>query len=307
MLKPMKKILLLYSFLACAALETSAALNVVATLPDFGALAEVIGGPHVSVTTIARGTEDPHFVDARPSFVRVLNRADVLLEGGAELELGWLPPLVNSARNSRILADAPGHVIMSRGIELLDLPTGPIDRSMGDVHPAGNPHYWLDPENGRIMARHLVQVFAQLDPPHRDHFEHNFHLFSKQLDEHLVSWKNQMEPFAGTKIVTYHKTYDYFARRFGLKIVAQLEPKPGLEPSPRHINELIPRMKSEGVKLILLEPNRPRRTAAHVAEAAGAKMLVLPAMVGGEKSIKTYFDLFDYATRQIGAALRANP
>src|SRR5215204_281744 len=140
-----------------------AKLNVVATLPDFAAIAKEIGGEKIQVTSIAKGTEDPHFVDARPSFIRVLNRADVLLEGGAELEIGWLPPLVAGARNRRILGDAPGHVIMSRGIQLLEVPTGPVDRSMGDVHPSGNPHYWLDPANGKIMAATIAAALSKVD------------------------------------------------------------------------------------------------------------------------------------------------
>src|SRR6266540_479110 len=146
-----------------AATVAQAKLNVVATLPDFGAIAEQIGGEKVKVTSIARGTEDPHFVDARPSFIRVLNQADVLIEGGAELEIGWLPPLVNSARNAKILSDAPGHVILSRNIRLLDMPTGPVDRSMGDVHPFGNPHFSLDPANGKIIANMLAETFSRLD------------------------------------------------------------------------------------------------------------------------------------------------
>src|SRR5467141_4008296 len=145
--------------LAVALLSTAAQakLNVVATLPDFGAIAQEIGGDKIKVTTIARGTEDQHFVDARPSYVRVLNQADVLIEGGAELEVGSLPPLVNGARNNRILSDAPGHLVLSRGIRLLEVPTGPVDRSMGDVHPFGNPHYLLDPANGKVIARELTE------------------------------------------------------------------------------------------------------------------------------------------------------
>src|SRR3954465_12963316 len=149
------KIQFFWLSLALMSVSAQAKLNVVATLPDFGAIAQEIGGDKVKVTTIARGTEDQHFVDARPSFVRVLNQADVLIEGGAELEVGWLPPLVNGARNSKILGDAPGHLILSRGIRLLEVPSGPVDRSMGDVHPLGNPHFTLDPENGKVIAKTL--------------------------------------------------------------------------------------------------------------------------------------------------------
>src|SRR5215212_3789641 len=151
----MKRIFTTLSLLALT-LVAQAKLNVVATLPDYGSIAEEIGGDKIKVTSIARGTEDPHFVDAKPSYIRVLNQADVLLEGGAELEIGWLPPLVNGARNEKILGDAPGHVILGRHIRLSEVPSGPLDRSMGDIHPLGNPHFWLDPENGKIIGNVLA-------------------------------------------------------------------------------------------------------------------------------------------------------
>lgn len=282
-----------------------AKLNVVATLPDFGAIAQEIGCDDIKVTTLARGTEDPHFVDAKPSFIRVLNQADVLLEGGAELELGWLPPLVNNARNSKILSGKPGLVKMSKGIPLLELPTGPVDRSMGDVHPSGNPHYWLNPANGKIMAAHLADVFSQLDPENAAHYRTHLKEFNERLDKKIVEWKKQMEPFRGTKIVTYHKSYEYFADAFGLEVVGQLEPKPGIEPSPTHISALIPRMKSEHVKLLLIEPNRSRKTPEYVARETGAKLIVIPGMTGGSEKAKDYFGLFDYAVAQITAALKS--
>src|SRR6266542_452054 len=164
------------------ALPLQAKINVVVTIPDYGAIAQEIGGDKVKVTSIARGTEDPHFVDARPSYVRVLNQADVLIEGGAELEIGWLPPLVNGARNSKILSDAPGHVILSPYIRLLELPTGPVDRSMGDVHPFGNPHFWLDPENGKIIAKVLAERFSKLDPADASYFEGNLHKYNERVE-----------------------------------------------------------------------------------------------------------------------------
>lgn len=282
-----------------------AKLNVVATLPDFGAIAQEIGGDKIKVTTLARGTEDPHFVDAKPSFIRVLNQADILLEGGAELELGWLPPLVNNARNGKILSNGSGLVKMSRGIRVLELPTGPVDRSMGDVHPAGNPHYWLDPANGKIMAAHIANVFAQSDSQNADFYRANLKKFNERLDQKIAEWKKLMEPYRGTKVVSYHKSFEYFADAFGLEVVGQLEPKPGIEPSPTHISALIPRMKSEGVKLLLIEPNRSRKTPEYVAHETGAKLVIIPGMVGGNEKAKDYFGLFDYAVAQITAALKS--
>ena len=290
--------------LLAALASAHAKLNVVATLPDYGAIAEEIGGDMVKVTSLAKGTEDPHFIDARPSFLRILNQADVLLEGGAEMEIGWLPALVNNARNPKILGDAPRHVLMAQGIPLLDVPSVPVDRSMGDVHPAGNPHFAHDPANGRIMAAHLVEVFSKLDPANALLYEANLRKFNERLDQKLAEWARLMEPFRGTKVVTYHKSYEYFAARFGLEIVGQIEPKPGIEPSPTHINALIPRMKEAGAKLVMIEPNRPRKTPQYVADAIGAKLVIVPGMVGGHEKIKDYFSLFDYDVAQFTAALK---
>ncbi len=290
--------------LLAALASAHAKLNVVATLPDYGAIAEEIGGDMVKVTSLAKGTEDPHFIDARPSFLRILNQADVLLEGGAEMEIGWLPALVNNARNPKILGDAPRHVLMAQGIPLLDVPSVPVDRSMGDVHPAGNPHFAHDPANGRIMAAHLVEVFSKLDAANALLYQANLKKFNERLDQKLAEWARLMEPFRGTKVVTYHKSYEYFAARFGLEIVGQIEPKPGIEPSPTHINALIPRMKEAGAKLVLIEPNRPRKTPQYVADAIGAKLVIVPGMVGGHEKIKDYFSLFDYDVAQITAALK---
>ena len=281
-----------------------AKLNVVATIPDFGAIAQEIGGDKIKVTSIARGTEDAHFVDARPSFIRVLNQADVLIEGGAELEIGWLPPLVNGARNAKILSDAPGHVILSRGIRLLEVPTGSVDRSMGDVHPLGNPHYWTDPGNGKIIANTLTATFSRLDPANAAFYQANLKKFDERIDQKLAAWTKALEPYRGTKVVTYHKSFDYFLDRFGFELVGTIEPKPGIEPSPSYINALIPRVKAAGAKLVMIEPFRPRKTPQYVAEAVGAKLLLVPTSVGGNEKVKDYFSLFDYDVAQITAALK---
>lgn len=281
-----------------------AKLNVVATLPDFGAIASAVGGDQVQVTTLARGTEDPHFVDARPSFIRVLNKADVLIEGGAELEIGWLPPLVNNARNPKILGNEPGHVQLAKAVRLIDVPTGPIDRSMGDVHPAGNPHFNLDPANGPAMAAAIAEALARLDAAHAATYRRNAEQFSQRLNVKLAEWIKALEPYRGTKVVTYHKTYDYFLERFGFGLVGLIEPRPGLEPSPTHINALIPKIKSAGVRLILCEPNRPHKTPDHLAEATGARVVALPALVGGVESATDYPGLFDYNVRRLTEALR---
>ena len=298
------------TFLLAWLLASSSAyakLNVVCTITDFGAIAQAVGGDKIKVTSIARGTEDSHFVDARPSFVRVLNQADVLIETGAELEVGWLPPLVNGARNSKILADAPGHVVLAKHIKLMEVPTGPIDRSMGDVHPFGNPHFWLSPENGQIVARVLAERFSKLDPAHAGDFGANAQQFCDMLTKKAAVWTKTMAPFRGTKVISYHKSFDYFFQRFGLELAGTIESRPGIEPSPAYVNGLIQRLQGTGVKLIIIEPYRPHRIPEQVAGALGAKLLVLPEKVDGHPAVKDYPQLFDYDVTEIAAILKNNP
>jgi zinc/manganese transport system substrate-binding protein len=296
----MKIICILLLTLAAASAQKK--LEVVATLPDYGAITAAIGGDRVNVTTLARGTEDAHFVDAKPSFVRILNKANLLIEGGAELEVGWLPPLVAGARNRAIVPGGPGNLALAQFVQLLDVPSGPVDRSMGDVHPLGNPHFNLDPLNGKAMAAAIADKLAALAPSNAQFFRANQKKFEQELDRKIAEWKKLMEPLKGTKVITYHKSFDYFLQRFGLELAGTIEPKPGIEPSPTHINALIPRAKSDGVKFIIVEPNRPRRTPEYVAQATSAKLLVLPSLVGGNERVKTYIDLFDYNIRQIAGA-----
>jgi zinc/manganese transport system substrate-binding protein len=279
--------------LMAGAASARAELKVVASLPDFGSIAEAIGGKAVDVTTIARGSEDPHFVDARPSFVRVLNKADLLIEGGADLEVGWLPTLVNSARNAKILGNERGHLVLSRFVKLMEVPGAPVDRSMGDVHPTGNPHYWMDPRNGKIIAEKIAASLSELDPKNAESYRKNLAAFTKKLDEKWPEWQKKLEPLRGAKVITYHKSYEYFAAAFGLEVIGQLEPKPGIEPSATHIAQLVQRAKEAGVKFVLVEPYRPRRAAEQVAEAVGARMVVLPDKTGSTPEAKDYISLFD--------------
>lgn len=290
--------------LALVAAKADAGLNVVATIPDFGEIARVVGGDKVKVTSICRATEDAHFVDARPSFIRLLNQADVLIEGGAELEVGWLPPLVNNARNSKILSDAPGHIVLAQGIHLLEVPTGPIDRSMGDVHPLGNPHFWLDPANARIMADTVGQRLGKIDPANAAYYQSNLEKFNARLAEKLAEWEKTLAPYRGIKVITYHKSFSYFLHRFGFELAGTIEPKPGIEPSPSHINSLIAQLKEQKIPLVILEPYRPRKTPEYIAKALGAKLVLLPDKVGGNEQAKDFFSLFDFDVTQIAAALR---
>lgn len=302
----MKRLSWIVSVLLLGVALARAELKVVASLPDFGAIAEAIGGKAVEVTTIARGSEDPHFVDARPSFVRVLNKADLLIEGGADLEVGWLPTLVTAARNAKIQGAGTGHLVLSRFVKLIDVPTGPVDRSMGDVHPTGNPHYWLDPRNGKIIAEKIAASLSELDPKNAETYGANLAAFTKKLDEKWPEWQKKMEPLRGSKVITYHKSYEYLAAAFGLEVIAQLEPKPGIEPSATHIAQLVQRAKDAGVKFVIVEPYRPRRSAEQVADAVEARMLVLPEKTGSTPEAKDYFGLFDEIVRRLTEPGRAS-
>jgi len=286
---------------------TSAAkLRVVATTPDLAALARVIGGDAVEVQALAKPTEDPHYVDAKPSHIVTLNRADVLIEGGAELELGWLPPLLENARNDRIAAGAPGRVVASQGIRMLDVPTT-FDRSKGDLHALGNPHFLLDPLNVKIIAAQIAEHFAQVDPQAADLFKANLNRFLVALDVKLGEWQQQLAPYSGAKIVTYHPDFVYLAERFKLQVVETLEPKPGIAPSPAHLAKVISIMRATNARVILVQPYQNRRTAETVARQTNALVLDLPQQPGALKDTDTYFDLMDYMVRHLASALKENP
>jgi zinc/manganese transport system substrate-binding protein len=278
----------------------AAKLSVVATTADLGALARAVGGEDAEVRAIARPTEDPHFVDAKPSHAKLLNEADVLIEGGAALESGWLAPLLATARNPKIAQGAPGRVVASQNVSLKDVPTE-LSRALGDVHPFGNPHYLLDPTNGDIVAGTIADAFSLVDPANAARYRANLERFRGTLQEKLAAWVALMRPFRGLAVVTYHKNFDYLAARFGLVIVDNLEPKPGIPPSPAHVAALVPRMRDAKVKLVIVEPNRERQVADFVAQNAGATVLVLPIMPGVPEAAE-YLDLIDYDLRQIAAA-----
>jgi zinc/manganese transport system substrate-binding protein len=258
-----------------AAITAQARLNVVATTADLGALAAAIGGDDIDLTTLAKPTEDPHFVDAKPSYMVKLNRADVLIEGGAELEVGWLPPLVEGARNSKIESGKPGRVLAVEGISLLEIPAT-LDRSKGDIHAAGNPHFLTDPENALIVSRHICNSFCELDRSKCDAFKARLATFAGELKSKMTEWHGALAPYKNTRIVTYHDFWPYFARQYELKIDLFLEPKPGIPPTPAHLAEVISQMKSQGINIILVEPRQNRKTAEAVASHAEARLVEFP-------------------------------
>jgi len=295
--------LLVGAFAAVPSLA-SAQLRVVATTPDLAAVARDIGGDRVNVVALAKPTEDPHFVDAKPSFIVTLNRADALIEGGAELELGWLPPLLENARNGKVAAGAPGHIVASEGIKLLEIPTS-FDRSKGDIHSLGNPHFMIDPVNVKVVARNIATHFAEVDPKSAATYNANLAKFNSRLDARLVEWQKQLAPYSGAKIVTYHRDFVYLAQRFGLTIVDELEPKPGIAPSPAHLAQVIGKMKANNVRIILVQPFQNRKTAETVARQTGATVIDAPQQPGAASNTASWFDNMDNLVRAIANALGA--
>ena len=269
-------------------------LNVVATTQDLAAIASEVGGDHISIDSIAKGYQDPHFVEAKPSFILKLQKADILILVGRELEIGWLPPLIQQSRNSKIQVGADGYLDASLQARILEGPQGQITRAEGDVHPLGNPHYWMDPGNGKIIAQEMFDKFARLRPNDRAYFEQRLNDFISRLNDAEKRWSAMMAPYKGTKVVTYHRSFPNFAERFGLDIVGYVEPKPGIPPTPQHTLDLINQMKRANVKLVLVEPYFDLKTPNAIGRGTGAEVLVMPPSVGGVKEVTDYFKLFDY-------------
>jgi zinc/manganese transport system substrate-binding protein len=278
-------------------------LNVVTTTEDLAAIGREIGGDHIAIDSIAKGYQDSHFVEPKPSFLLKLQKADLLATVGLQLEIGWLPPLITQSGNSKIQVGAKGYFDLSTFCEVLEVPTGVITRAEGDVHPLGNPHYWLDPENGRRIARAFKDKFSEVQPADAAYFDQHLKDFEQRLTEAEKRWDAQMAPYKGRKVVTYHRSFPNFSKRFGLNIVDYVEPKPGIPPTPSHTLELINRMKQESVKLILVEPYFDMKTPNSVAQQVGGTAIVLLPSVGGEKQVQTYFQLFDYDINLLTTAL----
>jgi len=269
-------------------------LTVVTATTDLAALAQEVGGDKISVESIAKGYQDPHFVEAKPSFLLKLRQADLLIVVGLQLEIGWLPPLINQSGNARIQVGAPGYLDASQFAEILDIPTGTVTRAMGDVHPLGNPHYWLDPENGRRIAKGIAGKLGDLDPSNTAYYQERFQDFDKRLAAAEQKWDAEMKPFHGRKVVTYHNSFPNFAKHFGLNVIGYVEPRPGIPPTPSHTIELIGLMKRENCKVILVEPYFDLKTPQAIARDTGGLVVQYLPSVGGEKQVTNYFELFDY-------------
>ena len=302
----MKKFLLSLSALALAVSIAQAKLNVVATTPDLGSIAKVIGGDQIELTTLAKPTEDPHFVDAKPSFIVKLNHADVVIEGGAELEIGWLPALLDQARNTKIVTGAPGHISCATGVPLLDVPAT-LDRSRGDIHAAGNPHYIIAPSNAKIVAQNIADGLCANDPKSADIYRANLKKFDEEIDSKMVEWQKALAPFKGQEIVAYHDSWPYFAKDFGLKIELFLEPKPGIPPTPAHLADVIMKMKEENSRVIIVDPYLNRKTAETVARNTSAMVVDVTQFPGALKGTEGgYIQTVDYLVNALAKALAGN-
>jgi len=277
-------------------------LNVVTATTDMAALTAEVGGDKIDVDSIAKGYQDPHFVEAKPSFLLKLRQADLLIVVGLQLEIGWLPPLISQSGNPRIQVGAAGYLDASQFAEILDIPTGPVTRAMGDVHPLGNPHYWLDPDNGRRIARGIAAKLGELDPSNSQYYQDRFKDFDMRLSEAEQKWDAEMKPYHGRKVVTYHNSFPNFAKHFGLLVIGYVEPRPGIPPTPSHTIELIGLMKRENCKVILVEPYFDLKTPQAIARDTGGKVVQYLPSVGGEKQVTNYFQLFDY---DIGLLIKA--
>ncbi len=290
--------------LAPAQLFAASKLRVVSTLPDFAWLAQQVGGDFAQVQSLARGSQDPHFVDPKPSFLVDLHRADALLLDGMQLEIGWLPPLLQQCGNPRIQPSAPGYVDLSQFITPIEVPVGGVDRSMGDIHPMGNPHYHLDPYNMALIAEGLGGAFGKLDPRKAGQYSANAAKVAEELRALSTQVSSILAPLKGEPVVTYHSTLDYFFLRYGFHIVGYVEPKAGIKPSPVSLMELEQRMKEKKAKLLITEAYQDLKTATRVADDTGAKPVVIPSYTGGAKGAETYPDLIRFIANSILEASR---
>ena len=299
-------LLLVAGLLALAPRLAQAQLKVVTSTTDLYDIAKSVGGDKINATHIGEGYQDPHFIEAKPSFVLQLRNADVWAFVGLDLEIGWMPLLLDGARNPKIRLGGSGYVDASKAIRVLDTPQGNVDRSMGDVHPLGNPHYWLDPENGRRIARLFKAKFTELDAKNAAVYDANERAFEAKLNAAEKGWASDMATIRGKPVVAWHTSWRYFAEYNGMNIVAFMEPKPGVPPSPAHLYTVIQAVKRTGAKAIVMEPFYDRKVADLVAKQTGIKVLLLPPSVGGIRGapVNDYVSLMKYDMAQLAAAVQ---
>ncbi len=297
----MKKMIL--TLLILFPLTASANLKVVTTTTDLAAITREVGGSFVDVQSLARGDQDPHYLEPKPSYAVILNRADLLIDVGLELEIGWVPVLLTQSRNPKIQLGQPGHLSAAEGLNILEIPTGPVNRSQGDVHPDGNPHYWLNPRNGLIIAQKISERLETLDPSNAASYQKNLRDFQKRLSDKIIVWEKTLAGVRGQSIITYHRSLSYLADWVGLNVIDFIEPKPGIPPSPAHILSLMELIKNKKIPLVITENYYDPRPSRELSGKTGIQVLTLPTSVGGEPTIKTYEDLFDFLTQQLKEVL----
>jgi len=299
-----KKIIIVLTFLlGILSFANAGKIKVVTTTTDMKSIAELIGGDKVSVLSIATGYQNPHFVDPKPSYIISLSNADLFVTVGLDLETGWSPQLLTSSRNTKIQKGSAGYVDASTGIGLLQVPSS-ANRAEGDIHIYGNPHYWLDPFNGKVIARNIANGLERVDPSNKSFYEANLQAFFARIDSKMKEWQARMAPFKGSKIIAYHNEWVYFETRFGLDIVDFMEPKPGIPPSPSQLVKVIKEVKANTIKVIISSPYFTTSSSDVVAKQTGVKVLTLATSVGAFDPVKNYFDLFDYDINQLTAALK---
>ena len=288
----LNQIVVLFSMLL-SSVTAQAGLRVVTTTTDLGDLVRTIGGDRVEVHTICKGSQDPHYVQARPSYMVKLSRADLLVSVGMELEIGWLPSLIQGARNPGISPGQRGYLEAAAAIKPIDVPQGQVDRSRGDIHPLGNPHYWLDPYNAKLITTLIADRLSALDADGAPLYQKNLSAFHARLDQAIERWTQAMAPYRGTKVVSYHQTFNYFLNRFGLSTVGYIEDRPGIPPAAAHIARLIQTVKQEKVKVIFHEAYYDHAASDLVSRRTGAQVLVLPTSVEGAAKTDHYEQLID--------------
>jgi zinc/manganese transport system substrate-binding protein len=298
------RLAVLTALTTAVARPAAAQLKVMTSTEDLGSIAREVGGDKITVEAIGKGYQDPHFVEAKPSFITKLAKADLLIAVGRELEIGWLPPLITQSRNPKIQPGANGYLDASLNVRILEIPVGQLTRAMGDVHPLGNPHYWLEPGNGRRIAQAIRDKLSELAPSNRSVFDQRYADFDTRLAAAEKRWDAAMAPYKGTKIVTYHRSWPNFAERFGLDVIGYIEPKPGIPPSTQHTIDIIAEIKRQNVKVILVEPYFDLKTPQAIARDTGAQVLVMPPSVGGVPEASDYFKLFDYDINLLTSALK---
>jgi len=278
-------------------------IRVVTTIPDLKSLTEAVGGDLVEVDSLTRGVQNFHEAEVRPSMMLKLRRADLLVENGLDLDT-WVDVAVQGANNANIIRGAPGRIEVSRNIPVLDVPTARVDRSMGDVHPLGNPHFSLDPGLAPIITQNILDGLARVAPQHRAAFERNRQEFLTRLDSEMGRWTKTLEPVRGAKVIGYHPVFVYFLTRFGLVQAGALEDRPGIPASPQHVAQIIQLIKADRIKVVLVEPWNDVKLAERVAQEAGARALVIATSVGAVKGTDSYIAAIDYNVRSLAEALK---